>query len=115
MGRNISDALFEALAVEDMTAKQLSQLAGCTEAQLSRFRNGGDIYSSVTQRLIDALPDRVYNQFILLLSGQEPVKTNKSDAQIADQILDLALQLKKSRDKRSKKELILVGDARKRQ
>lgn len=110
MGRNISDALFEALAVEGVTAKQLSQLAGCTEAQLSRFRNGGDIYSSVTQRLIDALPDRVYNQFVLLLSGQEAVKVNRSDAQIADQILDLALQLKKSRGKGSKKEPILAAN-----
>lgn len=114
MGRNISDALFEALAVEDMTAKQLSQLSGCTEAQLSRFRNGGGIHTTVFQRIIDSLPNRVYSQFVLLLSGQEAEKVYRSDSQIADQILDLALQLKRSRAKKNQEEPVLVANGNER-
>ena len=105
--RNISQALFEALAWGGMTAKELSQTAGVTEAQISRFRKGGDIYSSVVQRLIDGLPDRIYNKFLLVLDGYQAPKN--TDVQIADQILDLAYQLKKNRATKKNQELVLNG------
>lgn len=104
--RSIPQALFEAMAWGGMTAKELSQKAGTTEAQISRFRKGGDIYSSVVQRLIDALPDRIYNKFVLLLEGHQAPKN--SNVQIADQIVDLAYQLKQNRSKNNK-ELISNG------
>ena len=108
--RNISQALFEALAWGGMTAKELSQTAGVTEAQISRFRKGGDIYSSVVQRLIDGLPDRIYNKYLLLLDGYKPPKS--TNVQIADQILDLAYQLKQNKAKNNK-ELVLNGSREK--
>ena len=105
--RSISQALFEALAWGGMTAKELSRSAEVTEAQISRFRKGGDIYSSVVQRLIDGLPDRIYSRFIALLDGHEVPKS--ADVQIANQILDLAYELKSSRAINKKNEELVLN------
>ncbi len=94
MSRNISEALFEALAWGGMTAKELSKKADVTESQISRFRKGGDIYSAVVQRLIDGLPERIYHRFLELLRGDELTST---DVQIANKILDLAYDLRATR------------------
>lgn len=100
--RDISQAFFEALAWGGMTAKELSEIAGVTQAQISRFRKGGDIYSSVVQRLIDGLPDRIYQKFLSLLDEKEKEIPRNADTEIINKILDLAYDLKNSRSTTSK-------------
>ena len=105
--RNLSQALFEALDQDGMTAKELSKLAGVTEAQISRFRKGGDLYSSAVQRLIDALPTSIYNRFLSLLSNKEEVReqSQSSEIKIAEQIWQLARELKRNRTQKNKDKL----------
>ena len=89
--RNISQAFFEALKLGDIKGKEISKAANVSEQQISRFRRGKDLYVSVLQRLIDALPAKDYEVFLSLLGKQiEP----KSDEEIADDIMNLANKLR---------------------
>lgn len=99
--RSIADSFFKALKIGGLTAKEISERSGVRQASISSFRNGGDIYSSILQKLLDALPDAVYQQYLLLLSEKEsPKKDGFSDDPIVDPIVDienLAYQLRKNR------------------
>jgi transcriptional regulator with XRE-family HTH domain len=48
--------LFEAVERCGLTAKELSQRSGVSEAQISRFRSGGNIAFRNFQKLVDGLP-----------------------------------------------------------
>ncbi len=87
---NLREALFQALAQAEISAKELSERAQVTPAQVSRFKNGKDISSSTLQRLIDALPPKAYNHFYSLIAPQ------KSEQEIAEQLFELASQLKQN-------------------
>lgn len=100
--RNIADSFFKALKIGGLTAKEISKRSGVRQASISSFRNGGDIYSSVLQKLIDALPDGVYQQYLLLLSEKESLKKDGLQEQtdndpIVERIENLAYQLRKNR------------------
>ena len=99
--RSIADSFFKALKIGGLTAKEISERSGVRQASISSFRNGGDIYSSILQKLLDALPDGVYQQYLLLLSEKESLKKNglpdDSIVQGIESIENLAYQLRKDR------------------
>jgi sugar-specific transcriptional regulator TrmB len=99
--RSIADSFFKALKIGGLTAKEISKRSGVRQASISSFRNGGDIYSSVLQKLINALPDAVYQQYLLLLSEKESLEKDgsqeRTDDPIVERIENLAYQLRKNR------------------
>ncbi len=87
---NLREALFQALAQAEISAKELSEKSQVTPAQVSRLKNCKYISSSTLQRLIDALPPKAYNHFYCLIAPQ------KSEQEIAEQLFELASQLKQN-------------------
>ncbi|RUS93788.1 hypothetical protein DSM106972_095470 [Dulcicalothrix desertica PCC 7102] len=63
----LRDALFTAIDKYQLTAKELSEKAGVSQAQISRFRKGEDLAFSTFQRLVDGLPRDAKNHFCTLL------------------------------------------------
>ncbi len=88
---DLRQALFKAIVRAEVSAKELSERAQVTPTQISRFRNGKDVSSSTLQRLIDALPADAYEYFHSLLASKR-----KSDLEIAEQLFELASQLRQS-------------------
>ena len=99
--RNIADSYFQALKIGGLTAKEISKRSGVRESTISNFRNGNDVYSSMVQKLIDALPKAVYQQYLLLLSEKESLEKDgfleRTDDDPIERIENLAYQLRKSR------------------
>jgi len=63
----LKDALFKAMDKCGLTAKELSERSGVTQAQISRFRKGEDLAFLTFQRLVAGLPREAYHQFTTTL------------------------------------------------
>ena len=88
---DLRQALFKAIDLSGISAKELSEMAKVTTAQISRFRKGKDVSSSTLQRLIDGLPPDAYAHFHSIIAPKQ-----NSEDEIANQLLQLAYQLKKN-------------------
>ncbi len=88
---DLRQALFKAIDLSGISAKELSEIAKVTPTQISRFRKGKDISSSTLQRLIDGLPPEAYAHFHSIIAPKQ-----NSNNEIADQLFQLAHQLKKN-------------------
>ncbi len=66
----LREVLFKAAERSELTGKELSERSGVSEAQISRFRKGGDISFKNFQRLVDGLPPHAYHQFACQLLVQ---------------------------------------------
>jgi hypothetical protein len=70
----IHEALCEALKRHKIVARSIALSSGLAESQVSLFLNGqrGMDYKNISA-FVDALPERVYQEFCQLLSGDHPV------------------------------------------
>lgn len=99
---DLRQALFKAIELSGISAKDLSEMANVTPTQISRFRKGKDVSSSTLQRLIDGLPPDAYAHFHSIIAPKQ-----NSEDEIANQLLQLAYQLKK---KSSSRNLTVVNE-----
>lgn len=97
--RDIASCFFEVLKRGKLTAKEISKRSGITEANISKFKKGGDIYSSSYERLVKALPEELRKQYYyLLLEDKSPKKgDNQLKLEVADLIESSAYQLRQNR------------------
>ena len=97
--KSITSCFFEILKRGKITAKEISKRSGVTEANISKFRKGGDIYSSSYERLVEALPKELKRQYYLLLSEEESpiISEYKLKSEVADIIESTAYQLRQNR------------------
>lgn len=96
--KNIADCFFEILKRGKLTAKDISKRSGVTEANISKFRKGGDVYTSTYEKLINALPKELKKQYYLLLSEEkQPIISENDLIEAADIIESTAYQLRQSR------------------
>ena len=97
--KSIASCFFEILKRGKMTAKEISKRSGVTEANISKFRKGGDIYSSTYERLVEALPKELKRQYYLLLSEDKSPIISEYELKLkaADDIEQTAYQLRQSR------------------
>lgn len=97
--RDVANCYFKILKSSRITAKEISQKSGITEANISKFRKGGDILLSSYQKLIDALPAELRKQYyLLILQGETPEKSDKLlGLEIADRLESSAYQLRQNR------------------
>lgn len=97
--QSIATCFFEILKRGKITAKEISKRSGVTEANISKFRKGGDIYSSSYERLVEALPKELKKQYYLLLSEDKSpiISEYELKLQVADTIENTAYQLRQNR------------------
>ena len=96
---NITNCYFRVLRLGKITAREISQKSGVTEANISKFRKGGDIYTSSYEKLLDALPEKLKKQYYLLLTeGESPqISDTELELNIADRLENSAYQLRQNR------------------
>lgn len=80
--------MFKTIDRCELTAKELSERAGVSQAQISRFRKGEDLAFSTFQRLVDGLPREAYHQFCTLLMVDQ-----MNNQELADLIMLAVTQL----------------------
>ena len=97
--KSIAGCFFETLKRGKLTAKDISKRSGVTEANISKFRKGGDVYTSTYEKLIDALPKELKKQYYLLLLEDKPpiVSEYEMKSKVADTIENTAYQLRQNR------------------
>lgn len=100
----LRDALFKAVDRAELTGKQLSEKSGVSEAQISRFRKGGDISFKNFQKLIDGLTRQAYHQFVCQLLIEQ-----MNNQELADLIMVAVSQLSQSKENEPKRLLVSNG------
>lgn len=86
----LRNALFTAIDRYGLTAKELSEKSGVSQAQISRFRKGEDLTFSTYERLVKGLPREAYHQFCALLMVEQ-----MNNQELGDLIMTAVTQLQK--------------------
>ena len=86
----LRNALFIAIDRCGLTAKELSEQSGVSQAQISRFRKGEDLTFSTYEKLIKGLPREAYHQFCALLMVEQ-----MNNQELGDLIMTAVTQLQK--------------------
>ncbi|MDJ0592995.1 MAG: hypothetical protein QNJ72_23910 [Pleurocapsa sp. MO_226.B13] len=95
----IVSCYFQVLKLGRVTAREISRRSGISEANISKFRKGADIYNSNYQKLLDALPEKLRRQYyLLLLEGESPQASDRAlELDIADRLESSAYKLRQNR------------------
>ena len=100
--------LFEAVEKCGVTAKELSQSSGVSEAQISRFRSGGDIAFRNFQKLVDGLPPDALHKFTSLLSAPSEPQSNEEIAFVLELLAQKVRYQAKNKSPKTRKSTVQV-------
>ena len=92
--RNIRQALFGALEDTNITAQSISKVSGVGNSLISNFKTSGSFNCKNLQKVIDSLPEEVFERFIELLQNykRENDTPKVSDNQIVLELRQIAQQ-----------------------
>lgn len=85
----LREALLQTFDKYKITGKQLSEISGITEAQISRFRNGAELSLVNFEKIVNSLPESAYHYFWCQLAMDK-----MNDEQLYQMIMMAASQLK---------------------
>ena len=85
----LREALIQTFDKYKITGKQLSEASGITEAQISRFKNGGELSLVNFEKVVTSLPGSAYHYFWCQLAVNR-----MDDEQLYQTIMMAATQLK---------------------
>lgn len=94
----VRQALFKTLKKFKIKGNHLSRVTGITEAQLSRFRNGGELSLMNFEKIVAALPPEAYQYFWsqLAIDGMDTVQIGQILTAIGDKLKQNNLSLDQS-------------------